>query len=644
MLLNIHQGWQWFYDHEEPRFILWAPVFLAIGISWYFADVPALGIAVMMPLLVMLTALSIFMRWFAYLYRHWGYAMTLVCLGYSLIVYTSERMQTPFIQQTYQTIFMQGTIDHIESRPGDWRLTLKDIVFQDQNTPPLHKVRLVHRIKQPDMVDLIPGDRIKVLATLNPPKPPAFAGAYDFRQQAYYSGLSASGFIQKRIEKVSATPASFWQTQRHRLTQFFESSLIKPQGAIAAALVTGERGGIPSTLRDAYADAGIAHILAISGLHVSIVAGIVFFIFRKLLSLWIMVTLRYDIKKLAAGLAIAFTFCYMQLSGASYPAVRSFIMISLILMGVIIDRPAVTLRNVTLAALAILLMMPHALISPSFQLSFSAVIGLTAIYENLRHAHWAQKISMTGSRFKKFLGYFFGLGLSSLIATIATTPYTIYTFHRFTLVALLSNLIAIPLISFAIMPLILMFLILACFGWSHLVAWPLNYSLMTMNSIASYCSTLPLAHIKLPMFSGLSLGMMTIGLLWVLFWQSWIKWLGFIIVGWGCLQAYYFEPLPDLFISSQRKLICYFDGQVGYVNSRQSARFDRTLWQDALALTAVQKPLPSYIQIEAEQFIDHDTIPLGALIWRKHSHIKWAYTVERPWNKDIMQFVNKDNF
>src|SRR6185437_16523783 len=152
-------------------------------------------------------------------------------------------------------------------------------------------------------------------------------------------------------------------------------------GEIAVALITGERAGISEAVNQAMRDSGLAHILSISGLHMVIMAGTVFWLVRALLALVPALVLRFPIKKWAAGSALVAASFYLALSGAAVPTVRSWIMMSIVLLAVMLDRPALTVRNVALAALAILVVAPDSLFDPSFEMSFAAVVALVALYE-----------------------------------------------------------------------------------------------------------------------------------------------------------------------------------------------------------------------------------------------------------------------
>jgi competence protein ComEC len=217
-------------------------------------------------------------------------------------------------------------------------------------------------------------------------------------------------------------------------------------GEIAAALITGERGGISEAVTQSMRDSGLAHILSISGLNMVIMACTVFWLVRALLALVPSLALRYPIKKWAAGAALADASFYLALSGGAVPTVRSWIMMSIVLIAVMLDRPALTMRNVALAALAILIVAPESLFDPSFEMSFAAVAALVALYEWLstRSRERLGDISLFWGTLRKGWALISGAAVTTLVAGAAITPFAIYHFHRMTHYGLVANLIAAP--------------------------------------------------------------------------------------------------------------------------------------------------------------------------------------------------------
>jgi len=226
--------------------------------------------------------------------------------------------------------------------------------------------------------------------------------------------------------RVSAAVARLRQAIGRRIVE----ALPGQAGAIANALITGERGGISEATNQAFRDSGLFHILSISGLHMVIMAGAVFFSIRLLLAAIPAIALRYPIKKWAAAAAMLGAFGYLMISGAAFATVRSYIMISIMFLAVMLDRPALALRNVALAALAILLVWPESLFDPGFQMSFAAVVALVAAYEWLRQREEQRAaVTMRGS-LRQLLLFFGGIITSTLIASLAVAPFGIYHFHK----------------------------------------------------------------------------------------------------------------------------------------------------------------------------------------------------------------------
>jgi competence protein ComEC len=236
---------------------------------------------------------------------------------------------------------------------------------------------------------------------------------------------------------------------RQAVTERVLAGLSGQAGAVAAALLTGERGAIAKDVLAAMRDAGLAHLLAISGLHIGLFAGILFFVSRALLALWEPVALRYPIKKWAAAVALAGTAFYLLLSGATIPTQRAFLMGGLVIMAILLDRTGISMRSVAWAAVAVLLMQPESLLGASFQMSFAAVVALVAAFEwyGLRRGRWTNDTPP-----RRLLNYFAGVALATLIAGLATAPFAAYNFNLIADYGLAANLLAVPMTALWIMP------------------------------------------------------------------------------------------------------------------------------------------------------------------------------------------------
>ncbi len=581
-------------NREEKTLFYWVPVCYGLGIALYFSlkAEPSLKIGLMTLGITFISYL--YMRFKGALWqRYIALGFTLIALGFTAVKLRTDLLNTPIIVGELGFQKLEGTVKSLERLPSYTRVILEDVTFSRklrQDLPIPTKIRLSLRGRLQPASDIVPGERVQVKASLAPPSRPVAPGSYDFRRRAYFEGIGAVGYGITALTLIKNTPQSqtFSNKIRHKIMQLRESltyyiriHVPGQSGAVIAALVTGDRSGIKDETRQAFADAGIAHILAISGLHLSIVAGLIFFVIRGLLSLIPPLALRHNTKKIAAAIALVFTFGYLILSGATIPAERAFIMTSLILIAVMTDRIALTLRNVALAALIVLIIAPESLVGPSFQLSFAAVIGLVAAYEKVHPLLTKWQARVGESRFpslKKLSLYLSGLIFSSLIATLATAPFTIFTFNRFSLVAILTNLIAIPLVSFAIMPLIVFALLTAPLTIA-LTNPLLDSTLSLLINIAFRAQQLPGAVILVPQVNTTLQVMCVGGLLWLAFMQSsWRKW-GLIPV----VTSLIMSPLqrqPDMYIPQEQNLIGYYNTEQkqAWVNTLQSGRFSRKAW------------------------------------------------------------------
>ena len=386
-----------------------------------------------------------------------------LCIGFTAAQMRTLWVGTVMIPHEIFVSGLEGTLLEIEQIPHRFRITLQDLTCDSDaceeegesekeslnNTlKKLSSVRITLRGKLGEAVaSLQPGDRVRLNAVLMPPQGPLAPGAYDFRRKAYFSKISAVGFgtsmprwkdplkMSDRLEGCKKNKESlsilglFWlklASLRQSLTSLLRQRLGGIEGEIAASLVTGDRSGIPSDVRQAFSDSGLAHILAISGLHLSLASGLAFGLIRRGLGLSPFLLLRYPVKKISAAGALLFSMGYLLISGVSLPAQRACLMTSFVLLGVMLDRTPLTLRSVALSATAILLILPESLLSPSFQMSFAAVISLIAGYGIMQpYLGKSQEGQKSFLSVKRLFLYLLGIVVSTLLATLATTPYII---------------------------------------------------------------------------------------------------------------------------------------------------------------------------------------------------------------------------
>lgn len=568
-----------YFFNEQSRYILWAPVFFGIGIicafTWNSLPYTPWGIA-----LLILPVPFIHNKPLARLFIT---PIILLGSGFWITQWHVTHLNTAMIIKPLYTKELTGTVQKIETAPYGRRLTIKVDTIQTRwpiKKPP--QVKLTLR-GQKD-VSIHPGDYISAPAKLTPIQGPLVPNGFDFRRRAFFDSIGASGFIAGApIIKANSknTWQEWWEKHRHIITEKITSALSGYQGAIAAALITGDKAGLTNTDRDIFADAGIAHILAISGLHLSLVGGCLFVFFSLFFSCIPPFALRFPIKKIAASISIVGLFFYLQISGAAVPSQRAFFMALLVLWAVIVDRNPISMRIVALVVLLLLTMCPGYIVMPSFQLSFAAVIALTAFYES--SSWWFTKKQ---SKLQKIWSYFKGIMLTSLIASLATLPFTVYHFQKFTVQGILTNLLVIPIIAFWIMPLAIIAVTLIPLGLSGFFFHLMGSGIVVMYEIGAHISTWPGAAIMTGYFPPWGFLCSVFGFLWMCLWQEKWRWWGIVFILIGGL-SFIHRSYPTTFSSPDNQTKGFVENNILWVSSTRRHTFLTETWRRYLGF---QKP------------------------------------------------------
>jgi competence protein ComEC len=518
---------------------LWIPVFVGAGIITYFSNMIAISPELAASLLVQVGIAAILCRSF---YNHNKFP-TLNLLSYYLLLtitffllgITSASIrdystQTPLVEKD-QFVEIRADIKSITRVSGGKakRVLLENIDILDDNKDlALETIRLrSYHFKGNDWSS---GDRVQITAKLLAPSEPIIPNGFDFRTKARFDGLSATGFTIKDaiLIKESKQNTLSLQLLREKISHSVYNVLDPDIAGIALALLTGERSGIDKDDNEAMRVSGLAHILAISGLHIGLVAGCVFFFVRLLLSIIPNLALHYPIKKWAAGLAILVAFMYMILAGGTVPTIRAFTMTALVLTAIILDRSAINLRLVAVAALIIMILTPETILGPSFQLSFAAVIALIAFYQGAGR-QWLTNGNSYHPAWRSFY-YLAGIIATTVIATLATAPFTISFFNRIALFSVFSNILAMPLMTFLVMPFGLLALILMPFGLSDLI-WPImGYGIENIITIARAIADYEYADLYMPSLSSTQQIIIGIGFVFLVLWRGNLRWLGGVAI------------------------------------------------------------------------------------------------------------------
>ena len=422
-----------------------------------------------------------------------------------------------------------------------------------RHTPEAARIRL--RGGQPP---IRPGDRISLRALLGPPPPPAVPGGYDFQRQAYFDGLGAVGYSVGRAsvlptEERSGLRVSVWFAWLRAIVgERIRAHLEGATAAVTTALLNGEQRAIPDRTMAAIRDSGLAHLLSISGLHIGMVAAIVLFVVRGALALVPWLALRFQIKKWAAAASVIAAGGYTLLAAAPVPSQRSFLMVAVVLLAMLVDRQGISMRLLAFAASVVLITQPEAMLGPSFQMSFAAVLALMSAYEFIRERK--QMPDERASPSGRALIYLGGVILSTLVASTATAPYAAYHFNRFQVYGIAANMVAVPVTGFWIMPWAVATLLLMPLGLEGLGLIPLSWGIDVVIWVAEEVAAWHGAVVLLPAMPIWSLGLISLGGLWLCIWRRRQRWLGVggIILG---LAGMLTTNSPDLLVDGSGRLL-----------------------------------------------------------------------------------------
>ncbi len=567
---------------ETERFALWVPVAIGLGAGGYFA------LKVEPPIWVgpiFLISFYLFSRLSEIRRRFW-LALMLTAIGFCAADIRTELVRAPVLEKELPISALEGRLVSVEEGPNSRRLII--VVDGIEGVPAEATPRRARVTWRGKSFNAKPGDTLRLLAGLSPPPPPAAPGTYDFARQLYFERIGAVGFVVRKPEVLSendptyAQKASAW-IERIRLGLFHRITAAAPGdgGAIVAAVVTGKREAISPSAEAALRDAGLAHLLAISGLHMGLATGLIFFTVRLGLALIEPVALRFAIKKWAAAAALLSGAVYLIISGAGWSARRAFVMTAIIFLAVLVDRRALSLRNVAIAASLILLMTPEALLHPGFQMSFAAVTALIAAYEWAAYRR-GERIFTLVARVRR---YAIGIIFTDLIAAIATAPYALFHFNRAAIYSLPANFIAMPLMGLVIMPAAILALFLSPLG-ADAWAWRLSAAgVEAVLSVGGEVSSWPGAVSVTSQWPVFAMVVLTFGGLWLCLMRARWRWGGLLALP-VVLVSTAVERPPDIFVSASglnTAVVTFGDdgARVFSVYEPRREKFAAGVWKEA---------------------------------------------------------------
>jgi competence protein ComEC len=572
MLVRGLDAWQ---VAERGRFMPWLAVFMGTGVLGYFAlrvEPPLwLGASVVVPLV----CASLLLRKH-HILRAAVIALAATAIGFTSGQFATVRAPLPAVLPTHATI-VAGTVRSVEALPVGRRVTLEAIQL-DGGAPLRRWLRL--RLRNNDPQEIAAGDTMTVRALVRPPASPAYPGAWDMQRDAWFSGWGGSGYalgpIERTAEAVPGGPSLLVQRLREVIARHISAVVPGPAGAISITLMTGITSGIPPPDHDAFRASGLAHLLAVAGLHIGIVMGWALAFARLAFAATEYGSLHWPTKKLAALAALAVGGCYMVLTGMHLPIVRSFAMACLYTAAVLAGRRAFSLRGLALAGVVLMLLEPQEVPNVSFQMSFSAVLALIAGYEVMRPV--LHSVRGNGSWPRRAGLELAALALTSALAGTASAPFGAYHFGVIQIYFVVANMVAVPLAAFWAMPAGLIGLMLMPFGLDWLAFVPMGWGVQAILLVARTVAAWPAATIDVPHMPVWGLLITAFGIAWLGLWRSRLRLAGVPVIVLGLLTPLLVRP-PDILISEDARLIAIRIAGTVYLQRQGGASaFTRDAW------------------------------------------------------------------
>jgi competence protein ComEC len=530
----------------------WVPIAFGAGIAIYFT-------ADREPVAWFVAAVAVGLCAVAFVLRRrkaFAAALMLAAIasGFAVAALKTARISHVVLAQPIYASSLKGFVETHEERTRTDRFVLRVTHMETRRaTPTLERVRLSVRKGTAPPV----GSFIEMKARLLPPLSPLRPGSYDFGRDMFFQGIGASGFAMGAITTLDPPQSGGWklryaaamQGMRDAIDARIRTVLSGDNRAIATALLTGRRDAITTPVNDAMFISGLGHVLSISGYHMAVVAGVVFFAVRALLALIPALTVTFPIKKWSAAAAFAAATFYLLLSGAEVATQRSYFMTAVVLIAVMVDRRAVTFRTLAVAAMIVLTFAPEALVHPSFQMSFAATLGLVALIQIGMPRMFASPDNSHVARAALWGGReIMTLALASFVAGLATTPYAAFHFHRITPYGVLANLAAMPVVSGLVMPAGLLGLAAMPFGLDG-VFWNLmGLGIDWMIVVTVWVAALPGAIGRMAAFGTGPLVLATAGIVLLGLLRTPLRWLGAGALVAATLWAVV-VPQPDILVS-----------------------------------------------------------------------------------------------
>lgn len=510
--------------------------------------------------------------------------------GFTRAVHHTKSAEAPILPEVRRAYTFSGWIEDIQSS-GKLQHFYVRVQSAERLKPDETPKRVRVRIKP---YGFKPGDSVQFKTLMAAPPGPAIVGGYDSARAAYYKQIGGYGFAISKPQTVELNKLPFGQRAKRKLVKFryalsrrIQSRAPPRTAGLQAALLTGDRSGIPLEQSEALRKAGLAHLLAISGLHMGLLAGGAYFMASLFFASIGPLARRYDMRKWAAVVGIIIATSYLLVSGASVSTQRAFLMAVIVFVAVILDRRAVSMRSVALAAALTLMLHPESLLSAGFQMSFSATAALVAVYRN-----WADHRTYIapGNILQRLWRGFIGISVTSFVAGTATGGFAALHFHRFARLGFIANLLAMPMFTLVVMPAGFLAVLMMPFGLDKVPLWVMGTGLDYVVAVAVWVSSLSWALVYIKGANATVIGLFSIGFIFLCLGPNKIRVTGAVAIFLSFFMWAGIER-PDMRISAEARIAFWDPDEVDVlrVDRKRGDGFGRDRFVEQAGLKTAEK-------------------------------------------------------
>jgi competence protein ComEC len=533
---------------QWDRVLLWTPVAFGAGAAVYMALQREPPVSLALAVGCAAAAIAVLVRRFSTDRRALAASglAAVVAVGFMVAKLHSDAVATPIVPVGLGVTTVEGFVVDVESPSQRGPRLLIAPVSIARLAPSVTPTRIRIVVPQsggPDMTPP-PGAMIRVTALLDPPPGPAAPGVYDFARDAWFEGVGGVGLAMRPPELLQWGPAPIWLRPELAVNALRWSVAIRLASAVhavmgaddggaaglAVAVTTSHQDWLPNADRDALRGSGLAHMLAIAGLHTAAVSGFAFFAFRLMIAAWPWLALRVSGKKWAAAAALVVVGAYLVLSGAHPPARRAAITASVAFFAILVDRRAVSLHSLALAALVVLLFEPEAVLQPGFEMSFCATASLVAMAEIWPRRHGPSGLPWPIAVIQRARDWLIAMVMVSLVAGTATGPFAIQHFNRVANYGVFANLTADFIASALLMPVLALCLLVQAMGLGPdqlaPLFWLAGWGARSVIAIGQFFSTAPGAAVAMASAPTIALAVSYIGIIFACLWRGHLRWIG----------------------------------------------------------------------------------------------------------------------